>query len=40
VRDRRVHNSLSTSDKPALTLQTTQNRDGYTGVINLGVNVA
>jgi len=33
------HNSLSTTDKAGLTLQTSKTSDGYAGVINLGVNV-
>jgi protocatechuate 3,4-dioxygenase beta subunit len=34
-----IYNSLSASDKAALTLATSQSSDGYAGVINLGVNV-
>lgn len=34
-----IYNSLSTSEKAALTLQTTPNADGYAGVIDLGVRV-
>jgi protocatechuate 3,4-dioxygenase beta subunit len=34
-----IYNSLSTSDKAGLTLQTSTTADGYAGVINLGVNV-
>ena len=34
-----IYNSLSTSDKAGLTLQTSKTADGYAGVINLGVNV-
>jgi protocatechuate 3,4-dioxygenase beta subunit len=34
-----IYNSLSANDKAALTLQTSRTADGYTGVINLGVNV-
>jgi len=35
-----IYNSLSTTDKVALTLQTSKTGDGYAGIINLGVNVA
>ncbi len=35
-----IYNSLSTTDKAGLTLQTSKTSDGYAGVINLGVNVA
>ena len=35
-----IYNSLSTTDKVGLTLQTSKTSDGYAGVINLGVNVA
>ena len=35
-----IYNSLSTTDKEGLTLQTSRTSDGYAGVINLGVNVA
>jgi protocatechuate 3,4-dioxygenase beta subunit len=34
-----IYNSLSANDKAALTLQTSRTAEGYTGVINLGVNV-
>jgi protocatechuate 3,4-dioxygenase beta subunit len=34
-----IYNSLSSTEKTALTLQTTQSGDGYAGVINLGVSV-
>jgi len=34
-----IYNSLTTAQKSALTLQATQATSGYTGVINLGVNV-
>jgi protocatechuate 3,4-dioxygenase beta subunit len=34
-----IYNSLSTTDKAGLTLQTSKTTDGYAGVINLGVNV-
>jgi protocatechuate 3,4-dioxygenase beta subunit len=34
-----IYNSLSTTDKVGLTLQTSKTSDGYAGVINLGVNV-
>jgi protocatechuate 3,4-dioxygenase beta subunit len=34
-----IYDSLSTTDKGGLTLQTSQTTDGYAGVINLGVNV-
>jgi protocatechuate 3,4-dioxygenase beta subunit len=34
-----IYNSLSTTDKAGLTLQTSRTSDGYAGVINLGVNV-
>lgn len=34
-----IYNSLSTSAKGALTLQTTVDGTGYAGVINLDVNV-
>jgi hypothetical protein len=34
-----IYNSLSTTEKAALTLQTTANGSGYSGVINLGVQV-
>jgi hypothetical protein len=34
-----IYNSLSTTDKAGLTLQTSKSTDGYAGVINLGVNV-
>jgi protocatechuate 3,4-dioxygenase beta subunit len=34
-----IYNSLSTNDKAGLTLQTSKIADGYSGVINLGVNV-
>jgi protocatechuate 3,4-dioxygenase beta subunit len=34
-----IYNSLSTNDKAGLTLQTSKTADGYSGVINLGVNV-
>ncbi len=35
-----IYNSLSTTDKVGLTLQTSKTSDGYAGIINLGVNVA
>ena len=35
-----IYNSLSTTDKAGLTLQTSKTTDGYAGVINLGVTVA
>src|SRR6185503_12360981 len=35
-----IYNSLSTTDKSGLTLQTSKTSDGYAGVIDLGVNVA
>jgi hypothetical protein len=34
-----IYNSLSSSEKSALTLQTTENGVGLSGVINLGVTV-
>src|SRR6266516_3351694 len=34
-----IYNSLSTTDKAGLTLQTSKTTDGYAGVINLGVTV-
>lgn len=34
-----IYNSLSATEKTALTLQTTQSGSGYAGVINLGVRV-
>jgi protocatechuate 3,4-dioxygenase beta subunit len=34
-----IYNSLSTTEKVGLTLQTSKTSDGYAGVINLGVNV-
>jgi len=34
-----IYNSLSTTEKAALTLQTTPSGNGYSGVINLGVRV-
>ena len=34
-----IYNSLSTTDRAGLTLQTSKTTDGYAGVINLGVNV-
>ncbi len=34
-----IHNSLSSTDKTGLTLQTSKTADGYAGVINLGVAV-
>jgi len=34
-----IYNSLSTTDKAGLTLQTSRTTNGYTGVINLGVTV-
>ena len=34
-----IYNSLSSTDKTALTLQTSKTSDGYAGVINLGVTV-
>jgi protocatechuate 3,4-dioxygenase beta subunit len=34
-----IYNSLSSTDKTALTLQTSKTADGYAGVINLGVAV-
>jgi len=34
-----IYNSLSTTDKVGLTLQTSKTSDGYAGVINLGVTV-
>jgi hypothetical protein len=34
-----IYNSLSTTDKAGLTLQTSKTADGYAGVISLGVNV-
>jgi protocatechuate 3,4-dioxygenase beta subunit len=34
-----IYNSLSSTDKAGLTLQTSQTTGGYAGVINLGVNV-
>jgi protocatechuate 3,4-dioxygenase beta subunit len=34
-----IYNSLTTAQKSALTLQTTQTTDGYSGIINLDVNV-
>jgi protocatechuate 3,4-dioxygenase beta subunit len=34
-----IYNSLSTTDKAGLTLQTSKSTDGYAGVINLDVNV-
>jgi protocatechuate 3,4-dioxygenase beta subunit len=44
TRDRRnsndgIYNSLSTTEKAGLTLQTSKTPAGYAGVINLGVNV-
>ncbi|MFL5483519.1 MAG: intradiol ring-cleavage dioxygenase [Gemmatimonadaceae bacterium] len=35
-----IYNSLSTTEKAGLTLQTSKTSDGYAGIINLGVNVA
>ncbi len=35
-----IYNSLSTAEKAALTLQTTSAGSGYSGVINLGVQLA
>lgn len=35
-----IYNSLSTTDKSGLTLQTSKTSGSYAGVINLGVNVA
>jgi protocatechuate 3,4-dioxygenase beta subunit len=35
-----IYNSLSTTDKAGLTLQTSKTAEGYAGVINLGVSVA
>ena len=34
-----IYNSLSSTDKTGLTLQTSKTTDGYAGVINLGVTV-
>ena len=34
-----IYNGLSTAEKAALTLQTTQSSNGYSGVISLGVRV-
>jgi protocatechuate 3,4-dioxygenase beta subunit len=34
-----IYNSLSTTDKAGLTLQTSSTANGYAGIINLGVNV-
>jgi len=34
-----IYNSLSTTDRAGLTLQTSKTTDSYAGVINLGVNV-
>ena len=34
-----IYNSLSSTDKAGLTLQTSKTTDGYAGVINLGVTV-
>src|SRR6266513_6489376 len=34
-----IYNSLSSTEKAALTLQTSKTTDGYAGVINLGVSV-
>jgi protocatechuate 3,4-dioxygenase beta subunit len=34
-----IYNSLSSTDKAGLTLQTSETSDGYAGVINLGVSV-
>ena len=34
-----IYNSLSTTEKAGLTLQTSKTTNGYTGVINLGVTV-
>lgn len=34
-----IYNSLSSTDKAALTLQTATTTDGYAGIINLGVQV-
>ena len=34
-----IYNSLSSTEKAGLTLQTSKTSDGYAGVINLGVNV-
>jgi hypothetical protein len=34
-----IYNTLSTADKPGLTLETSRTTDGYAGVVNLGVNV-
>ena len=34
-----IYNSLSSTDKAGLTLQTSKTSDGYAGVINLGVTV-
>jgi hypothetical protein len=34
-----IYNSLTTAQKSALTLQTSQTSNGYSGVINLGVTV-
>lgn len=35
-----IYNSLSSTEKAGLTLQTSRTSDGYAGIINLGVNVA
>ena len=35
-----IYNSLSSTEKAGLTLQTSKSSDGYAGIINLGVNVA
>jgi protocatechuate 3,4-dioxygenase beta subunit len=35
-----IYNSLSTTEKAGLTLQTSKTSDGYAGIISLGVNVA
>jgi hypothetical protein len=34
-----IYNSLSSTDKTGLTLQTSKTAEGYAGVINLGVAV-
>ena len=35
-----IYNSLSSTEKAGLTLQTSKTSDGYAGIINLGVSVA
>jgi protocatechuate 3,4-dioxygenase beta subunit len=35
-----IYNSLSSTEKAGLTLQTSKTSDGYAGIISLGVNVA